>query len=212
MSSNRSQEFNELKERIKKLLGFKFDRELANALQISKSNFSYYRGKGTMPWTKLTILLKEHGIDDSFLSEYKNQEFEDSSGELNNLLDENLQKRLETKDQLVQVLGDYNQHLKESLASKKKEIEVLQEQINDLILELESTKKKAQQDLFYTTNDTDNSAAFKILMSFFINNKGASVEDAMVELKNRRISLPEKDFNAIVSMAQGMADEYWEEE
>ena len=63
----------QLIEITKKKLGFKYDREIAEALNLTKSGFSQKISRGDFPFSEIRQLLKKQGIESDWLNEYENQ-------------------------------------------------------------------------------------------------------------------------------------------
>ena len=67
----------------KKKLNLRYDREIAEALNLTKSGFSQKLSRGDFPFSEIRQLLKKQGIESDWLDEYENQMNQTESKTLN---------------------------------------------------------------------------------------------------------------------------------
>jgi len=86
----------------KKKLGFKYDREIAEALNMTKSGFSQKISRGDYPFIEIRQLLAERGLASDWLDDYEGKMKPDSSNNMNPDA-----ARLRDKDQIIQIQKEY---------------------------------------------------------------------------------------------------------
>ena len=100
----------------KKKLGFKYDREIAEALNMTKSGFSQKISRGDYPFIEIRQLLAERGLASDWLDDYEGEMEPDSSNNMNPDA-----ARLRDKDQIIQIQKEYIETLKEQIEVLKDE-------------------------------------------------------------------------------------------
>lgn len=104
----------QLFEITKRKLNIRFDKELAEMLGITKSALSQKQRRGDYPFQQIRQLLKNKGIDESWLNAYEN--------EMNNTenLDSGVQL-LQEKERLIQIQQNYIDDLKKTIERMEEE-------------------------------------------------------------------------------------------
>lgn len=97
----------------KERLGFKFDREIAEALKLTRSGLSQKIARGDFPFYEIRQLLKTRGCDDSWLNEYEGNMRQDNQTDSQS-------QRLHDKDQIIQIQQDYINDLKRTIERMEK--------------------------------------------------------------------------------------------
>jgi hypothetical protein len=198
MNSNEKTEKHKINEAVKRVLGFKTNAELATALNMSPQAYSHRMNLGKLPLNEISFLLKDRGIDDSFLFEDSMRiEKENSFSQIRDLQEQLIQ----SKDETIELLRSQIEEKEERIKGLQNQNDLLKSQIGNL-LELIQEKKSTPE----------RGRAFNVLMSLFIQESEADEDDARRELQHHNISLAEEDFRGILAVAKEMADEWWEEE
>ena len=97
----------------KEKLGFKFDREIADALKLTRSGLSQKIARGDFPFYEIRQLLKNKGYDDSWLNEYEENMRQDNQTDSQS-------QRLHDKDQIIQIQQNYIEDLKRTIKRMEK--------------------------------------------------------------------------------------------
>ena len=95
----------------KEILGFKFDREIADALKLTRSGLSQKIARGDFPFYEIRQLLKNKGYDDSWLNEFEENMRQDNQTD---------SQRLQDKDQIIQIQQNYIEDLKRTIKRMEK--------------------------------------------------------------------------------------------
>lgn len=101
----------QLIEITKKKLGFKYDREIAEALNLTKSGFSQKISRGDFPFSELRQLLQNRGIDFSWLDQ---AEIEMNKTESTNTLNSEVQL-LREKERTITIQQSYIERLEKTI-------------------------------------------------------------------------------------------------
>lgn len=96
---------------VKKRLGLRFDRELAEMLGMSGAALSERRRKNSFPVESLRQLLIEKSIDTSFLDSLNKEMKTDSS----NTMSGSLIQRLEDKERIITIQQQYIKNLEKTI-------------------------------------------------------------------------------------------------
>ena len=73
LNLKRRLQMKKLIEITKKKLGFKYDREIAQALNMTKSGFSQKISRGDFPFLEIRKLLSERGLESDWLNSYEQE-------------------------------------------------------------------------------------------------------------------------------------------
>ena len=101
----------QLIEITKKKLGFKYDREIAEALNLTKSGFSQKISRGDFPFSEIRQLLQSRGIDFSWLDQ---AEKEMNKTESTNTLNSEVQL-LREKERTITIQQSYIERLEKTI-------------------------------------------------------------------------------------------------
>ena len=101
----------QLIEITKKKLGFKYDREIAEALNLTKSGFSQKISRGDFPFSEIRQLLQSRGIDFSWLDQ---AEIEMNKTESTNTLNSEVQL-LREKERTITIQQSYIERLEKTI-------------------------------------------------------------------------------------------------
>ena len=101
----------QLIEITKKKLGFKYDRQLADALNLTRSGLSQKISRGDIPITEIRQLLQNKGIDFSWLDE---AETEMNKTESTNTLNSEVQL-LQEKERTITIQQSYIERLEKTI-------------------------------------------------------------------------------------------------
>ena len=96
----------------KEILGFKFDREIADALKLTRSGLSQKISRGDFPFYEIRQLLKNKGCDDSWLNEFETKKMRQDN--------QTDSQRLQDKDQIIQIQQNYIEDLKRTIKRMEK--------------------------------------------------------------------------------------------
>tara|TARA_R100001079_G_scaffold98237_1_gene62000 strand:+ start:544 stop:960 length:417 start_codon:yes stop_codon:yes gene_type:complete len=97
----------------KERLGFKFDREIADALKLTRSGLSQKIARGDFPFYEIRQLLKNRGCDDSWLNEFETKKMRQDNSQTD-------LQRLQDKDQIIQIQQNYIEDLKRTIERMEK--------------------------------------------------------------------------------------------
>ena len=95
----------------KKKLGFKYDREIAEALNMTKSGFSQKISRGDFPFLEIRELLFERGLESDWLNSYE-QEM-DRTESPNQLISE--VQLLKEKERVITIQQSYIERLEKMI-------------------------------------------------------------------------------------------------
>ena len=95
----------------KKKLGFKYDREIAQALNMTKSGFSQKISRGDFPFLEIRKLLSEQGLESDWLNSYE-QEM-DRTESPNQLISE--VQLLKEKERVITIQQSYIERLEKMI-------------------------------------------------------------------------------------------------
>ena len=101
----------QLIEITKKKLGLRYDREIAEALNLTKSGFSQKISRGDFPFSEIRQLLKKQGIESDWLDEYENQM---NKTESTNTLNSEVQL-LREKERTITIQQSYIERLEKTI-------------------------------------------------------------------------------------------------
>ena len=99
-----------LVETIKRKLGFKYDRQLADALNLTRSGLSQKISRGDVPITEIRQLLKSRGIDFSWLDQAETEMNRDSTNTLNSEVE-----LLREKERTITIQQSYIERLEKTI-------------------------------------------------------------------------------------------------
>ena len=97
----------------KERLGYKFDREIADAMGLTRSGLSQKIARGDFPFYEIRQLLKIKGYDDSWLNEFEENMRQDNQTDSQS-------QRLQDKDQIIQIQQNYIEDLKRTIKRMEK--------------------------------------------------------------------------------------------
>jgi len=101
----------QLIEITKKKLGFRYDREIAEALNLTKSGFSQKISRGDFPFLEIRQLLKNQNIESDWLDEYeKEMNRTDSTNTLNSE-----KQLLQEKERTITIQQSYIERLEKTI-------------------------------------------------------------------------------------------------
>ena len=95
----------------KKKLGFKYDREIAEALNMTKSGFSQKVSRGDFPFSEIRQLLAERGLASDWLDEY---EKEMNRRDTTTILNQEVQL-LKEKERTINIQQSYIERLEKTI-------------------------------------------------------------------------------------------------
>ena len=95
----------------KKKLGYRYDREIAEALNLTKSGFSQKISRGDFPFSEIRQLLKNQNIESDWLDEY---EKEMNRTDLTTNLNPELQL-LKEKERTINIQQSYIERLEKTI-------------------------------------------------------------------------------------------------
>ena len=95
----------------KKKLGFKYDREIAEALNMTKSGFSQKISRGDFPFSEIRQLLKNQNIESDWLDEY---EKEMNRRDTTTILNQEVQL-LKEKERTINIQQSYIERLEKTI-------------------------------------------------------------------------------------------------
>ena len=101
----------QLIEITKKKLGYRYDREIAEALNLTKSGFSQKISRGDFPFSEIRQLLQNRGIDFSWLDQ---AETEMNKTESTNTLNSEVQL-LQEKERTITIQQSYIKRLEKTI-------------------------------------------------------------------------------------------------
>ena len=101
----------QLIEITKKKLNLRYDREIAEALNLTQSGFSQKISRGDFPFSEIRQLLKKQGIESDWLDEYENQM---NQTELTKTLNSELQL-LKEKERTITIQQSYIERLEKTI-------------------------------------------------------------------------------------------------
>jgi len=95
----------------KKKLGYRYDREIAEALNLTKSGFSQKISRGDFPFSEIRQLLKNQNIESDWLDEYeKEMNRTDTTTNLNPEV-----QLLKEKERTITIQQSYIQRLEKTI-------------------------------------------------------------------------------------------------
>ena len=100
----------QLIEITKKKLNLRYDREIAEALNLTKSGFSQKISRGDFPFSEIRQLLKKQGIESDWLDEYENQMNQTESKTLNSEV-----QLLKEKERTITIQQSYIERLEKTI-------------------------------------------------------------------------------------------------
>jgi len=107
----------QLIEITKKKLGLRYDREIAEALNLTKSGFSQKISRGDFPFSEIRQLLINQGIDSSWLDAYETEMNKtESTITLNSEV-----KLLKEKERTITIQQSYIERLEKTIESLEEE-------------------------------------------------------------------------------------------
>ncbi len=95
----------------KKKLGFKYDREIAEALKMTKSGFSQKISRGDFPFLEIRELLSERGLESNWLNSYEEEMNRTESP--NQLISE--VQLLKEKERVITIQQSYIERLEKTI-------------------------------------------------------------------------------------------------
>ena len=95
---------------VKWKLGFKFDKQLADALNLTRSGLSQKISRGDIPITEIRQLLQRRGIDFSWLDQAEKDMNRDSTNTLNSE-----KQLLQEKERTITIQQSYIERLEKTI-------------------------------------------------------------------------------------------------